>query len=141
MATNATVYTGESGVVKFGGAAVAEVKAFTIDQEQATVETTTMGSGVRSYLPSLSQFSGSLDVIWRDDDAGALSLFTGIGSGMAELILYPSGESTGITLTMDIIITGHSISSNFDGLVEASVSFQGTKNSSGTGVVKANIGG
>ena len=131
MATNTTVYTGETGVVEydFSGTptAVAEVKSFTIDQEQATVETTTMGgSGSRTYLPSLSQFSGSMDVIWRDNDDAALALFTGIGAGAATLVLYPSGKTTGISLTGEVIITGHSISSNFDGLVEASVSFQGT---------------
>jgi len=56
MATNSAVYTGENGVIKFDvlgtPTAVASVRSFTIDQETATVETTTMNAtgGARSYL-------------------------------------------------------------------------------------------
>ena len=130
MATNDTVYTGENGVVKYdvsgSPVAVANVRSFTIDQEQATVENTSMGQTSRTYLPSLSQFSGSMDVYFRDDDSAANALFLGIGAGSATLEVYPSGEVAGIKLSGEIIITGHSITSNFDGMVEASISFQGT---------------
>ena len=130
MATNTTTYNGQSGVVKYDVSgtptAVAEVRSFTIDQETATVENTVMGDSDRTYLPSLSQFSGSMDVYFRDDDSAANALFAGIGADAASIELYPSGETTGIKLSGEIIVTGHSITSNFDGMVEASVSFQGT---------------
>jgi len=130
MATNTATYTGELGVVKYDvsgtATAVAEIRSFTIDQEQATVETTKMGDTTRTYLPSLSQFSGSMDVFFRDDDNAANALFSGIGAGAATVEIYPSGETTGIKLSGEIIVTGHSISSNFYGMVEASVSFQGS---------------
>ena len=130
MATNSATYTGELGTVKYGAvgseATVAEIRSFTIDQEQATVEQTVMGDTTRSYLPSLAQFSGSMDVFFRDDDAAANALFSGIGAGSAGIEIYPSGETTGVKLSGLIIVTGHSISSNFDGMVEASISFQGT---------------
>ena len=130
MATNTATYTGDLGVVKYDVSgtptAVAEIRSFTVDQEQATVEQTVMGDTSRSYLPSLSQFSGSMDVFFRDDDAAANALFSGIGAGAASVEIYPSGETTGIKLTGEIIVTGHSISSNFDGMVEASISFQGS---------------
>ena len=130
MATNTATYTGELGVVKYDvsgtATAVAEIRSFTIDQEQATVEQTVMGDTTRSYLPSLAQFSGSMDVFFRDDDDAANALFTGIGAGAATIEIYPSGETTGVKLSGEIIVTGHSISSNFDGMVEASISFQGT---------------
>jgi predicted secreted protein len=130
MATNTTTYNGQSGVVKYDvsgtATAVAEVRSFTIDQETATVENTVMGDSNRTYLPSLAQFSGTMDVFFRDDDSAANALFAGIGADAATLEVYPSGETTGIKLSGEIIITGHSITSNFDGMVEASVSFQGT---------------
>jgi len=130
MATNTTTYNGQSGVVKYDvsgtATAVAEVRSFTIDQETATVENTVMGDSDRTYLPSLSQFSGSMDVYFRDDDSAANALFAGIGADAATIELYPSGETTGMKLSGEIIVTGHSITSNFDGMVEASVSFQGT---------------
>jgi|DEB0MinimDraft_6_1074348.scaffolds.fasta_scaffold66822_3 hypothetical protein len=143
MAANASTYNGQSGVVKYDVSgtptAVAEVRSFTIDQETATVEKTVMGDSVRGYLPSLTQFSGSMDVYFRDNDDAANALFTGIGADEATLEVYPSGETTGVKLTGKIIITGHSITSNFDGMVEASVSFQGTKDASGNGLVKTII--
>jgi predicted secreted protein len=130
MATNTTTYNGQSGVVKYDvtgtPTAVGEVRSWTIDQETATVENTVMGDSDRTYLPSLSQFSGSMDVYFRDDDSAANALFAGIGADAASIELYPSGETTGIKLSGEIIVTGHSITSNFDGMVEASVSFQGT---------------
>ena len=130
MAVNTTTYTGETGVIKYDVSgtptAVAEVRSFTIDQEQATVETTKMGDTSRTYLPSLGQFSGSMDVFFRDNDTAANALFAGIGAGAATVEIYPSGVSTGIKLSGEIIVTGHSVTSNFDGMVEASISFQGS---------------
>lgn len=132
MATNTATYTGESGVVKFsedGSAviAVASVRSFSIDQETQTIESTVMGSGSRTYLPGLKQFSGTMDVFFRDADEGQKSLFDAIGgsSGSTAIELYPSGETTGIKLSGNVIITGHSISTNFDGMTEASITFQG----------------
>lgn len=143
MAVNNTTYNGQNGVVKYDvngtATAVAEVRSFTIDQETATVENTVMGDSVRGYLPSLTQFSGTMDVFFRDDDDAANALFSGIGADAATLEVFPSGETTGVKLTGEIIITGHSVTSNFDGMVEASVSFQGTKDASGNGLVKTNI--
>jgi len=42
------------------------------------------------------------------------------------LELYPSGLTTGVKLSGNVIITGHSITSNHDGMVEASITFQGS---------------
>jgi len=133
MATNATTYTGEAGIVKFSDTAssavsVASVRSFTLDQETQAIETSVMGSGSRAYLPGLKQFSGSMDLYFRDDNQGQVNLFNGIGgtNGATTIELYPSGESTGIKLSGSVIITGHSITANFDGMVECSVTFQGS---------------
>ena len=133
MATNATSYTGESGVVKFSDTSsavsvVASVRNFTIDTETQAIESTAMGSGSRSYLPGLRQFSGSMDLFFRDDGDGQKALHDAALSTQATstaVELYPSGETTGIKLSGNVIITGHSITANFDGMVEASVTFQG----------------
>lgn len=133
MAKNVGTYTGEAGVVKFANAstvvAVASVRSFTLDQETQTIESTTMGSDgqARTYLPGLKQFSGSIDLYFREDDQGQQNLIEAVGgtSGTTSIELYTSGETTGVKLSGDVIITGHSITSNFDGMVEASVTFQG----------------
>lgn len=132
MAANSAVYTGENGVVKFDVAgtptAVASVRSFTIDQETSTVETTTMAAtgGARTFLPTLKAFSGTADVYFRDDDVAQSAFYSGIGGDPATLEVFPSGAGTGIKLSGEVIVTGFSITSNFDGLVEASITFQGT---------------
>lgn len=133
MATNTTTYTGEAGVVKFSDTAssavsVASVRSFTLDQETQAIETSVMGSGSRAYIPGLKQFSGTMDLYFRDDNQGQQNLFNAIGgdNGATTIELYPSGESTGIKLSGSVIITGHSITANFDGMVECSVTFQGS---------------
>ena len=131
MATNAGTYTGESGTIEFGTSSsqstVASVRSFTIDQETQTIEDTTMGSVDRTYKAGLSQFSGSADVYFRDDNTAQVDLFNAIGSDSTSTInLYPSGTTTGIKLSGNVIITGHSITSSFDGMVEASITFQGS---------------
>ena len=129
MAYAGTVVTGEQGVVKIGANTVASVRSFTIDQEQAVVETTVMGgNGARSYLPSLNQFSGSMDVYYDDSDTAQQAILTNIqatGTSNVAIELYPSGTTTGAKLSGNIIITGHSITSSMDGVVEASITFQG----------------
>jgi predicted secreted protein len=129
MAYGTTTFDGQAGVVKADVSgtptAVAEVRSFTIDQETATVESTVMGDTARSYLPSLTQFSGTMDVFLRDND-DAQNVLATMGADPLTLEVFPSGETTGQKLTGEIIITGHSITSNFDGMVEASVTFQGS---------------
>jgi len=135
MAANTTTYTGENGVIKFIGAdstevAVASVRSFTVDQELQTIESTVMGVGARTYIPGLRQFSGSVDLYLKDNDAGQtnlLSYVSGGGSeGLGSIELYPSGETTGIKLAGSVIITNFSITSNFDGMVEGTAEFSGS---------------
>ena len=128
MAYAGIIVTGENGVVKIGSDAVASVRSFTIDQEQAVVEKTVMGDGSRTYLPSLNQFSGSMDVYYLDDDTAQSAILANIQASNASVVaieLYPSGTSSGAKLSGNIIVTGHSITSTMDGVVESSITFQG----------------
>ena len=130
MATNLTsAYTGEAGSISYGGATVAAVRSFTVDNECQTIESTAMGSAgnARTYLGGLTQWSGSMDVYQVDDDAEQTAMLAAAQSGAeAEIILYPSGSGTGISLTGNVIITGSNLTSSFDGPVEGSISFQGS---------------
>ena len=68
-----------------------------------------------------------MDVYQIDDDSEQTAMLAATQSGaLAEIILYPSGSGKGISLTGDVIVTGHSLTSSFDGMVEGSISFQGT---------------
>jgi len=117
-------HKGSEGTVKVGSNAVAEIRSYSIEESADTLEDTSMGDSARSYKPSLTSFSGSLDVFWDETDTdgqGALS----IGSEVT-LNVYPEGDTTGDTYyTGSAIVTGVTRSGSFDGLVEASVSVQG----------------
>ena len=133
MAVNTGVYTGESGVIKFVGddstvAAVASIRSFTIDREGQSIETTVMGESARTYQAGLTQFSGSIDAYLRDEDAGQSNFMSYVENpdSVAKIELFPSGETTGIKLTGNVIVTGHSVTSNFDGPVELSLTIQGS---------------
>ncbi len=120
MATHA----GSEGVVFSGSNQVNEVRSYTISETGETLEDTSMGDAARTYIASLKTFTGSLDVFWDESDTGQGDL--DIGSTIV-LNLYPEGNASGDTYyTGSAIVTEKSITASFDGLVEMSVSVQGT---------------
>ena len=118
-------YKGSDGIVKVGTNTVAEIRSYSIEETADTLEDTAMGDTARTYKSSLTSFSGSLDVFWDESDSsgqGALS----IGAAV-QLNVYPEGADTNDKYYQgDVIVTGVSRSASFDGLVEASISVQGT---------------
>jgi len=118
-------HKGSEGVIKVGANSVAEIRSYSIEESADTLEDTSMGDSARTYKTSLTSFSGSLDVFWDETDTsgqGALS----IGSEVT-LNVYPEGDTAGDTYyTGTAIVTGVSRSASFDGLVEASISVQGS---------------
>ena len=119
-----STHKGSEGIVKVGSNSVAEIRSYSIEESADTLEDTSMGDSARTYKPSLTSFSGSLDVFWDETDTsgqGALS----IGSEVT-LNVYPEGDASGDTYyTGSAIVTGVSRTGAFDGLVEASISVQG----------------
>lgn len=118
-------HKGSEGVIKVGANSVAEIRSYSIDETADTLEDTSMGDSARTYKPSLTSFTGSMDVFWDETDTngqGALS----IGSEVT-LNVYPEGDTSGDTYyTGTAIVTGVTRSASFDGLVEASISVQGS---------------
>jgi predicted secreted protein len=120
---------GNAGVISVDGSAVAEVRNYSIEMTADTIETTTMGAANsgRTYVKGLSTFSGTADVYWDADHfttADLDGLVNGaVGASSVALIVYPEG--TGANWAGNIVVTGYSITASMDGLIEASVSFQG----------------
>jgi predicted secreted protein len=120
MATHA----GSEGTVKVGANAIAEIRSFSIEESADTLEDTTMGDTARTYKPSLTTYTGSIDVLWDETDTTGQGALT-IGAEVT-LNLYPEGDTSGDTyLTGSAIVTGRTVNSSFDGLVEMSISVQG----------------
>ena len=118
-------HTGSEGTVKVGSNAIAEIRSFSIEETADTLEDTTMGDTARTYKSSLTSFTGSVDVLWDETDSTGQGALT-IGAEVT-LNMYPEGDTSGDTyLTGTAIVTSRSINSTFDGLVEMSISVQGT---------------
>lgn len=117
-------HTGSEGTVKVGSDVIAEIRSFSIEEQGDTLEDTTMGDTARTYKPSLTSFSGSVDVFWDETDTagqGALTV-----AAEVTINFYPEGDTSGDTYyTGAAIVTGRTINSSFDGLVEASLTLQG----------------
>lgn len=119
------VHKGSEGTVKVGSNAIAEIRSYSLEETGDTLETSTMGDTARTYVPSLTSWSGSVDVYWDETDATGQGALT-VGAEVT-LNVYPEGDTAADTYyTGSAIVTGVSKNASFDGLVEASISLQGT---------------
>lgn len=130
---------GNNGVVKIDNAsgtptAVANVRNFSVEITSDTIETTTMGVDVRTYKKGLSSWSGSADIYFDPANyTGGASVIAslnptsqavGLDAAVVTIELYLSDTSN--KFAGECIVTGFTVNSSMDGLVEASISFQGT---------------
>lgn len=115
---------GNGGTVKVGSDAIAEIRSFSIDETMDTIEDTSMGDTYRTFKTSLKNWSGSVDVFFDDTDTNGQGALT-VGTE-ATVTFYVEGDSVGAhTLSGSALVTGRTINSSFDGMVEASLSLQG----------------
>jgi predicted secreted protein len=122
------VTTGNSGVVKVdvsGGtaAAVGEVRSFSIEETADTVETTSMGDTARTFTPSFTTGTVSIEALFDVDTVASKQAVFDVG---AEVIfdVLPTGDATDEGYSGSGIVTSKSISVPYDGMVEASFSIQ-----------------
>lgn len=117
-------HTGSEGTLKVGANTIGEIRSFSISESADTLEDTSMGDAARTYKPSLTTFTGSVDVFWDEADAGQVALVVGASVTFSA---YPEGATAGDKYyTGTAIVTGLTVNSSFDGMVEASISLQGT---------------
>ena len=84
-----------------------------------------MTDTARTHAVTLTSFSGSLDCFWDETDTNGQGALTNGAS--VTLNLYPEGDTNGDTYySGTALVTGVSRSASFDGMVEATISVQGT---------------
>lgn len=118
-------FAGSGGIIKIGSNAVAEVRSYSIDETMDTLEDTAMGDTSRTYKASLKTFSGSADVFFDDTDTTGQGALT-VGSTGTLSVLMEGDTAGDHSLSGSILVTGRTITASFDGMVEASITFQGT---------------
>lgn len=132
------ILTGNNGVLKLdatvGGAVatIAAVRNFSIELTRDTIENTTMGQDTRSYVTGLSTWSGSADIYYDSAaSTGHLAVHTVLNPtsgtvGSSTLTFEGYLADTAGKFSGEVIITGFTVNSSMDGMVEASISFQGS---------------
>lgn len=120
-------HTGSEGTVKVGANTIAEIRSYSVEETADTTEDTTMGDVYRTHKTTLKSWSGSVDVFWDETDANGQVAMT-VGSEVT-VSFYPEGATAGTQekyLTGTAIITGKTVSASFDGMVESTITLQGT---------------
>jgi len=127
--------TGNNGKITIAGTQVLNVKTYSCDIKADTIETTSMGIDVRTFKKGLASWSGSADVLVDTANltGGASSIATliatggAVGDSSAACVFYLDsvGSPTGKNFSGNAIITGFNVKSSMDGMVEATISFQG----------------
>ena len=118
-------HTGSEGTVKVGANTIAEIRSYSIEQTADTTEDTTMGDVWRTHKTTLKSWSGTVDVFWDETDTtgqGAL-----VPGAEVTANFYPEGATTAdVYLTGTAIVTGKTVSASFDGMIESTITLQGT---------------
>lgn len=121
---------GKDGFVDVGGTAVGELRGFSVEHTAETIDDTVMGETSRGYKVTYKGFTATVDVLYDPANSGQDAFAVG---STVTLNLYPEVQSTYGTpdsgdekITGSAIVTGKSITSSYDGIIEASVSLQGS---------------
>jgi len=119
-------YKGNGGTVKVGSNAIANLRSWSLEASAATAETTTMGSLLATHVPTITSWTGSCDVFFDPTDTdGQVALAV----GNVVTIKFTPDDTAGasdVDYSGSVIVTGHSKTASHDGIVEASLSFQGS---------------
>ena len=136
MAT--TIHSGSQGIVYIGSTAVASIRSFSLEQTQETIDATTMntsGAAFRTNKATFQSWSATIDVFWSvEEDANPLTTNvtetnTTLAPGATEYTFHfwPAGDDTyELGYTGTGLVTGRTISTSVDGMVEASITVLGT---------------
>lgn len=112
---------GKNGSVSVGINNVACVTSWSLTEEAETLETTCMdGSGAKSYIGSLTSFSGSISCnLESGDTLGQEALVVG---GTVSVTL----DTGDISYSGDVVITSKNVEAATADLITVSFDFQGT---------------
>lgn len=117
-------HTGSEGTVKIGSDTLGEIRSYSIESTGETIEDSTMGDAARTYKAGLTTFTASFEVYFDETDTAQNAVDAGASITFS---VYPEGETAGDTYyTGSGIVTGRSITASFDGMVEMSLSVQGS---------------
>ena len=120
-------HTGSEGTVRVGLNAIAEIRSYSVEETADTVEDSSMGDAYRSFKTTLKSWSGSVDVFWDETDTNGQVAMT-VGTEVT-INFFPEGATAGASekyYSGTAIVTGRTVTGSFDGMVESTITLQGT---------------
>jgi hypothetical protein len=119
-------HTGSEGTVKVGSTnSILEIRSYSVEETADTAEDTSMGDSYRTFKTTLKAWTGSVDVFWDETDSTGQGALV-VGSEVTVRFM-PEGSASGDTyLTGSAIVTGKTVTGSFDGMVESTITLQGT---------------
>jgi predicted secreted protein len=126
-------YEGSNGkvMIKSGASdtltAIAAVRSWNVSLTRDTVEDTSMNNdGYRTHKKGLQSYSGSMEIVYDDTTSAVVNAALNPDTdGVVAVEFYPDESVAGTKFAGNIIITEFGVTASYDGLVTASVSFQG----------------
>ena len=114
-------HTGSAGLVKVGSNTVAEVRSFTLDTSAEILEDTALTDTSRTYAVGKKGATVSVECWWDETDTnGQIAIAEG---NSVVLNLYPEGADSGdYYFSGTYLITGQSVSTPTDGIIESTFS-------------------
>ena len=111
-------HTGVSGLVKVGTATVAEVRSFTLSTTSELLEDTALTDTSKTYQIGKKGATCSIECFWDETDSnGQIAIAEG---SQVTMTLYPEGADSGDYYYGGTwLITGNSVSTPTDGIIEA----------------------
>ena len=118
------VYSGKGLVVKFGSDTLTHVRSASVSSTGDTVEITAAGDTFHKYIPTISVFEMSVEML-ADDTADLFDTELVVGTEAA-LIVNPEGIGAGaVKYSGTGILTSVQFSSSYSDVAAVSLSFTG----------------
>jgi hypothetical protein len=118
-------FSGNAGVFRSGANPVGEIRSWSVEQQMDTNDDTVMGDSWRTFKTSLKSWTASADALFDDTDTNGQNTLV-IGASITVSFLMEGTGALAHRLTGTALITGRTINTSYDGLVEASFTLQGT---------------
>lgn len=130
-------FRGQDCSVKIGGAGstlIGQVTTWTVVEEFGSLETSAMGNVWRTYRPGMPSWNGTMQAYFDAADVGQSALWERLVGAVPQGVLADvefhwenQGETLGDKyLSGDVIITGVTTTAEFNGMVSANFTFQGS---------------
>jgi len=128
------VVTGSSGELRYNGLRIGKCREYTLNISRDALETTTLGSNDRSYVPGVRGTTGSATILYDKDDAGTMAVLNSIfdnSTAVGEVrFIFNTAETN--ALEVDAFITQVSTPVSVGEVTACSVNFQASGSFNGT---------